>query len=123
MNIDDDIQKIIHAYLESVEKSIATTLLVKSSNSGIYQNSVGATGYITFYPNADVETEIEFVLDISMDKERLTIKGDICTSEGKILNENVLNLKSDLSRAEAILNESSMTTKDKILKAISEIAG
>ena len=45
-----DIRSYLSDYVERVEYAVEKRAKVDSSNSGSYQNSLGSTAYVSFYP-------------------------------------------------------------------------
>lgn len=75
-----DIHSYLADYVERVKFAVENMAEIESSNSGFYQNSLGGTAYISFYPK-----EIDLTLDIVVVNGKYKIAGDLTDQEGRIV--------------------------------------
>lgn len=75
-----DIRSYLSDYVERVEYAVEKRAKVDSSNSGSYQNSLGSTAYVSFYPK-----EIDLTLDLTSVGGKYRVTADLTDQEGKVI--------------------------------------
>ncbi|ANB75225.1 hypothetical protein [Paraburkholderia phytofirmans] len=73
-----DICAYLAGYVEKVKTAVGEKIKIESSNSGFYQNALGGTAYVSFYP-----TEVDLTLDLSGADGTYELTADLTNQEGK----------------------------------------
>lgn len=79
-----DIQSYLSDYVVKVKCAIEKRGKIESSNSGFYQNSLGGTAYVSFYPK-----EIDLTLDLTGVGDRYRATADMTDQEGKVISGDI----------------------------------
>ncbi|WP_241303894.1 hypothetical protein [Burkholderia stabilis] len=78
--METDIQSYLSDYVARVKCAIEKKVKIESSNSGFYQNSLGGTAYVSFYPK-----EIDLTLDLTGVSDKYRVTADLTDQDGKIV--------------------------------------
>ena len=79
-----DIKSYLSDYVARVECVIEKRVKIESSNSGFYQNSLGGTAYVSFYP-----MEIDLTLDLTGMGDKYRVTADLTDQEGKLISGDI----------------------------------
>ncbi|WP_196486123.1 hypothetical protein [Burkholderia stagnalis] len=79
-----DIQSYLSDYVARIKCAIENRVEIESSNSGLYQSSLGGTAYVSFYPKA-----IDLTLDLIGVGDKYTITADLTDQEGKVVSGDI----------------------------------
>lgn len=74
--------------MERVKYAVEKRAKVDSSNSGYYQNSLGSTAYVSFYPK-----EIDLTLDLTSVGGKYRVTADLTDQEGKVIVEDIFEFE------------------------------
>jgi len=78
------IQSYLSDYVARVKCAIEKRVKIESSNSGFYQNSLGGTAYVSFYPK-----EIDLTLDLTGVGDKYRVTADLTDQEGKVISGDI----------------------------------
>ncbi|WP_157636534.1 hypothetical protein [Burkholderia ubonensis] len=70
----------LSGYMERVKCAVEKRARIESSNSGFYQNSLGGTAYVSFYPK-----EIDLTLYLTGADGKYKVTADLTGQEGKVI--------------------------------------
>ncbi|UVE67413.1 hypothetical protein L2Y90_25100 [Burkholderia pyrrocinia] len=86
-----DIQSYLSDYVTRVQCAIEKMVKIESSNSGFYQNSLGGTAYVSFYPK-----EIDLTLDLTGVGGKYRVTADLTDQEGKLISGDIFKFDGNL---------------------------
>ncbi|KWO22674.1 hypothetical protein [Burkholderia ubonensis] len=75
-----EMRSYLSGYMERVKSAVEKRAGIESSNSGFYQNSLGGTAYVSFYPK-----EIDLTLDLTGADGKYKVTADLTDQEGKVI--------------------------------------
>ncbi|WP_144030304.1 hypothetical protein [Burkholderia sp. AU6039] len=95
-----DICDYLVRYVEAVEVEVGEKVMLESSSSGFYQNVLGGTAYVSFYPS-----EIDLTLDLNGAEGLYELTADLTRQDGRVVvgdifkfSGNAEQLKENLGR-------------------------
>ncbi|MGN5354601.1 hypothetical protein ACQ4P5_21710 [Ralstonia sp. L16] len=85
-----DIQSYLSDYVARVKCALEKRGNIESSNSGFYQNSLGGTAYVSFYPK-----EIDLTLDLTGVGDKYRVTADLTDQEGKVISGDIFKFEGN----------------------------
>lgn len=95
-----DIHTYLADYVGRVRIAVGEKATIDSSNSGFYQNSLGGTAYVSFYPK-----EIDLTLDLTSVGGKYELTADLTDQEGKVIVGDIFKFDGSSEYLRVALDE------------------
>ncbi|MBP0605562.1 MULTISPECIES: hypothetical protein [Burkholderia] len=85
-----DICAYLARYVKAVEAEVGERVMLESSSSGFYQNVLGGTAYVSFYPS-----EIDLTLDLNGVEGMYELTADLTHQDGRVVVGDIFKLSGN----------------------------